>query len=131
MNYQFNKTFIKSNISLGGGTDPIVTTTSFLHLAAGQSCGENLSSSVSDAGLNLASSSDSVENNDESDEAVIIREGRLDNSNANIYSVSHCPFDWDGILCWPRTLVGETASLPCMETLHGIPYNTSSKSSHL
>jgi len=96
-------------------------------------------SSMSEADLLIISPSppppslfDSTENNSESDETLkaMLKGGGevVDNSNANIYSFSHCPFDWDGILCWPKTLVGETATLPCMETLHGIPYNTSSKS---
>lgn len=71
------------------------------------------------------------ENNDDDD---MIRNGIGSkigtNPTANIYSAttqSHCPYSWDGVLCWPPTIVGNTANLPCMEKLHGIPYNTSGK----
>jgi len=34
-----------------------------------------------------------------------------------------CEVNWDTILCWPRTLAGTLASIPCFDELNGIPYD--------
>lgn len=34
-----------------------------------------------------------------------------------------CEVDWDTILCWPRTLAGTLATIPCFDELNGIPYD--------
>lgn len=38
-----------------------------------------------------------------------------------------CEVDWDTILCWPRTLPGTLAIIPCFEELNGIPYDNTRK----
>ena len=35
-----------------------------------------------------------------------------------------CEIDWDSLLCWPRTPPGTTATLPCLEELNGIRYDS-------
>lgn len=34
-----------------------------------------------------------------------------------------CEVNWDTILCWPRTLSGTLATIPCFDELNGIPYD--------
>lgn len=34
-----------------------------------------------------------------------------------------CEVSWDSILCWPRTLSGTLATIPCFDELNGIPYD--------
>lgn len=34
-----------------------------------------------------------------------------------------CEVNWDTILCWPRTLPGSLATIPCFDELNGIPYD--------
>lgn len=38
-----------------------------------------------------------------------------------------CPTSFDSILCWPRTLKGSLATLPCLAELSGVHYDISSK----
>lgn len=38
-----------------------------------------------------------------------------------------CEIDWDTVLCWPFTLAGNLARLPCFEELNGIQYDSTSK----
>ncbi|XP_055379199.1 diuretic hormone receptor-like isoform X2 [Condylostylus longicornis] len=38
---------------------------------------------------------------------------------------TYCPTNFDSVLCWPRTPRGTIASLPCMEELVGLRYDTS------
>ncbi|XP_011702997.1 PREDICTED: uncharacterized protein LOC105459028 isoform X2 [Wasmannia auropunctata] len=35
-----------------------------------------------------------------------------------------CEVSWDTILCWPRTLSGTLATIPCFDELNGIPYDS-------
>lgn len=35
-----------------------------------------------------------------------------------------CEIDWDSLLCWPRTPPGTLATLPCLEELNGIRYDS-------
>ncbi|CAL8112397.1 unnamed protein product [Orchesella dallaii] len=46
-------------------------------------------------------------------------------SNDSNYDGTFCPVDWDELLCWPRTAVGEVALLPCFDSLNGIAYDAS------
>lgn len=39
----------------------------------------------------------------------------------------YCPTSFDSILCWPRTLRGTQAYLPCLEELQGVHYDITSK----
>lgn len=41
----------------------------------------------------------------------------------------HCDWQNDTVLCWPRTLGGTTAYLPCFEEFNGIKYDSSGKHS--
>lgn len=57
---------------------------------------------------------------------------RETNINSSVESISFengetptCYRSWDGILCWPETLSGRDAILPCFSQLHGVHYNTS------
>ncbi|XP_071644590.1 diuretic hormone receptor isoform X2 [Temnothorax longispinosus] len=34
-----------------------------------------------------------------------------------------CEVSWDTILCWPRTVSGTLATIPCFDELNGIPYD--------
>ncbi|XP_076673789.1 diuretic hormone 44 receptor 1 isoform X2 [Andrena cerasifolii] len=40
-----------------------------------------------------------------------------------------CEIDWDSLLCWPRTPPGTTATLPCLEELNGIRYDSTQNAS--
>ncbi|EZA57388.1 hypothetical protein DMN91_009157 [Ooceraea biroi] len=40
-----------------------------------------------------------------------------------------CEVNWDTILCWPRTLAGTLATIPCFDELNGIPYDTTQNAS--
>lgn len=35
-----------------------------------------------------------------------------------------CEISWDSLLCWPRTAPGALATLPCLEELNGIRYDS-------
>lgn len=35
-----------------------------------------------------------------------------------------CEVNWDTVLCWPRTLSGTLATIPCFDELNGIPYDS-------
>lgn len=48
-------------------------------------------------------------------------------NGVGILNTSICKRNWDGILCWPNTPLGQTASLPCMDKFRGIPYDPSGK----
>jgi len=43
------------------------------------------------------------------------------------YGGFNCNRSWDGILCWPETPEGSSATLSCFSQLNGIPYDTSRK----
>lgn len=36
-----------------------------------------------------------------------------------------CEVSWDTVLCWPRTLPGTLATIPCFDELNGISYDNS------
>ncbi|XP_032691001.1 diuretic hormone receptor-like isoform X2 [Odontomachus brunneus] len=40
-----------------------------------------------------------------------------------------CEISWDTVLCWPRTLPGTLATIPCFDELNGIPYDNSQNAS--
>ncbi|XP_077270344.1 diuretic hormone 44 receptor 1 isoform X7 [Temnothorax americanus] len=40
-----------------------------------------------------------------------------------------CEVSWDTILCWPRTLSGTLATIPCFDELNGIPYDNTQNAS--
>ncbi|XP_015604427.1 diuretic hormone receptor isoform X2 [Cephus cinctus] len=40
-----------------------------------------------------------------------------------------CEFDWDALLCWPRTPPGTLATLPCFDELNGIKYDSTQNAS--
>ncbi|XP_071574764.1 diuretic hormone receptor isoform X3 [Temnothorax nylanderi] len=40
-----------------------------------------------------------------------------------------CQVSWDTILCWPRTLSGTLATIPCFDELNGIPYDNTQNAS--
>lgn len=42
-----------------------------------------------------------------------------------------CEVSWDTILCWPRTLSGTLATIPCFDELNGIPYDNTRKYIHV
>lgn len=39
----------------------------------------------------------------------------------------HCLTDYDSILCWPKTLRGTVAHLPCLAELKGVHYDITSE----
>ena len=49
------------------------------------------------------------------------------NGNHDGNGTYYCDWDYDDILCWPKTVAGNVATLPCFDNLHGIPYNASGK----
>lgn len=42
-----------------------------------------------------------------------------------LYDGIHCSWHNDTVLCWPKTLGGTTAYLPCFEEFNGIKYDSS------
>ncbi|TGZ41390.1 Diuretic hormone receptor [Temnothorax longispinosus] len=40
-----------------------------------------------------------------------------------------CEVSWDTILCWPRTVSGTLATIPCFDELNGIPYDNTQNAS--
>ncbi|XP_076232518.1 diuretic hormone 44 receptor 1 isoform X3 [Calliopsis andreniformis] len=42
---------------------------------------------------------------------------------------SGCEISWDSLLCWPRTPPGTLATLPCLEELNGIRYDSTQNAS--
>lgn len=40
---------------------------------------------------------------------------------------SFCPREWDNLICWPETMAGQMATLPCFDELNGIFYDTTRK----
>ncbi|XP_029052077.1 diuretic hormone receptor-like isoform X2 [Osmia bicornis bicornis] len=42
-----------------------------------------------------------------------------------------CEINWDSLLCWPRTPPGTVATLPCLEELNGIRYDSTQNASRL
>ncbi|GIY37777.1 g_PROTEIN_RECEP_F2_3 domain-containing protein [Caerostris darwini] len=36
-----------------------------------------------------------------------------------------CTVNWDGVSCWPPTLAGSTATVPCFSELNGVKYDIS------
>ncbi|XP_018337529.1 PREDICTED: diuretic hormone receptor-like isoform X3 [Trachymyrmex septentrionalis] len=40
-----------------------------------------------------------------------------------------CEMNWDTILCWPRTISGTLASIPCFDELNGISYDNTQNAS--
>ncbi|XP_025992418.2 diuretic hormone receptor isoform X1 [Solenopsis invicta] len=40
-----------------------------------------------------------------------------------------CEVNWDTVLCWPRTLSGTLATIPCFDELNGIPYDSTQNAS--
>ncbi|XP_054007275.1 diuretic hormone receptor isoform X2 [Hylaeus anthracinus] len=40
-----------------------------------------------------------------------------------------CEVSWDSLLCWPRTPAGAVATLPCLEELNGIKYDSTQNAS--
>ncbi|XP_053987193.1 diuretic hormone receptor isoform X2 [Hylaeus volcanicus] len=42
---------------------------------------------------------------------------------------SGCEVSWDSLLCWPRTPAGAVATLPCLEELNGIKYDSTQNAS--
>lgn len=51
----------------------------------------------------------------------------LNTSGAGSDSRLMCSRSWDGILCWPETPEGSSATLSCFSHLNGIQYDTSRK----
>ena len=41
-----------------------------------------------------------------------------------------CEMSWDTILCWPRTISGTLASIPCFDELNGISYDNTREYTH-
>ncbi|GBM52349.1 hypothetical protein AVEN_229577-1 [Araneus ventricosus] len=42
-------------------------------------------------------------------------------SNGSLF----CTVNWDGVSCWPPTLAGITAMVPCFPELNGVKYDIS------
>lgn len=51
----------------------------------------------------------------------------VDDITSKSRNTSFCPRDWDNLICWPETMAGQMATLPCFDELNGIFYDTTRK----
>ncbi|XP_044015344.1 diuretic hormone receptor-like isoform X2 [Aphidius gifuensis] len=52
----------------------------------------------------------------------------LKSKHDKIYN-NACDIDWDSLSCWPQTLAGTLAKIPCFDQLYGIKYDSSQNAS--
>ncbi|XP_035222869.1 diuretic hormone receptor-like [Stegodyphus dumicola] len=66
---------------------------------------------------------------DQTLESLYCNNSQLDHVDAPNGSAVFCNVTWDGVSCWPATLAGNTAMVPCFSELNGVKYDVSGNAS--